>query len=495
MKPGIGKRIGAAWKVLTAHYQGTRNDFARPYVPGAFQPAKWDLSPSTRRQLARRSRYWEKNSAIINRIADLFEQYTIGTGISFDPASDDEAWNRDFRQYWLDWEPVGDLQSDRGFNSLQAIVARAVLIDGESFLILTHDEDGNPRVQALESDRCDTPPDLADEEGKSIIDGVRVNGEGVPTGYYFTEQTGQDLYSSRSGQDYRLIPAESVVHCFEPSRVGLYRGEPMLYAVLRDQNHLDALQDLESKAANDAAEITRVLKNASGQVDVEDVMALGGVPPGNSGSRTVIEPSRGGRTIYLNHEDTFEQFHVERPSGATREYWTLLEHKICAGIGIPRQLVYPESIQGTVERSILDMAAAWFRIRSSGFARSFASIYWFILDHAVTKEARFADRPGNWRRYNWRPPRAVNVDIGRNSAAMVAEYAAGMRTLQDIYAEQGDDWRQKLTQKADEVVFINRLATERGIQPEEIVSQSLPPQPGAETAADDDNDNVPIINR
>jgi capsid protein len=252
----------------------------------------------------------------------------------------------------------------------------------------------------------------------------------------------------------------------------------MLHAVLNDIHDLDDLQILESKAARDGAEISNVIKNKSGLADAGDYLAEGGtLPPGSmtqAQKRSYYESTIGGRTFFLQQDDEITQLKTERPSGQTRDYWVLLEAKICAGVGIPRQLVYSESLQGTVQRSVLDMAAAWFRIRSAALIRGFAQVYFFVLEHGIQTEATLADRPGNWRRFSWRPPRAPNVDVGRNAAAMLAELAAGTTNYKRIFAELGLDYVEELSQKADEVVLLDSLAAARGISAERIAAQGLP---------------------
>jgi capsid protein len=268
----------------------------------------------------------------------------------------------------------------------------------------------------------------------------------------------------------------------------------MLHAVLNDIHNLDDLQIMENKAARDGAEITNVIKNKSGTADVGDMIASGGAVPAGSltqdQKRTYYENTTGGRTFFMQQDDDIQQLKVERPSGATRDYWIFLEHKICAGVGIPRQLVYSESLQGTVQRSVLDIAAAWFRIRSGMLVRGFAQIYYYVLEDGIAKDVNLADPPGNWRRFTWRPPRAPNVDVGRNASAMLAELAAGTTNYKRIFAELGLDYVEELTQKADEAVLLDTLAKERGISVDRIAAQGLPPA-SAEPVTDPEDEMQP----
>jgi hypothetical protein len=53
---------------------------------------------------------------------------------------------------------------------------------------------------------------------------------------------------------------------------------------------------------------------------------------------------------------------------------------------------------------------------------------------------------------------------------MVNEFKAGMRTLQSIYAESGEDWREQLRQRALEIAYANELATEFKVERAEIMA-------------------------
>jgi len=152
-------RVKAAWRLLSGRYEGAQQTPYRSQIPGSLQSARLDASASTREVLGRKARYFERNSALVNRLADLFETYVVGTGIQFFPVSSDAEWNARAAAYLEAWKPFADLSSLQGFDTLQGIIARALLVDGEIFVVLTQGESGFPRIQLVESHRCATPPD------------------------------------------------------------------------------------------------------------------------------------------------------------------------------------------------------------------------------------------------------------------------------------------------------------------------------------------------
>src|SRR5262245_55769073 len=96
-----GQVVGASLKKFFLTYEGARNQPSRSWIPGSLQSAKLDYTPPVRRELQRKARYWERNTALVQRLVYLFEEYTVGVGIGFYPASSDPEWNQRARAYWM----------------------------------------------------------------------------------------------------------------------------------------------------------------------------------------------------------------------------------------------------------------------------------------------------------------------------------------------------------------------------------------------------------
>jgi hypothetical protein len=115
-------------------------------------------------------------------------------------------------------------------------------------------------------------------------------------------------------------------------------------------------------------------------------------------------------------------------------------------------------MQGTVTRADLDVSGVFFRARSEIIAQAVRDIYTFVMGWAVKYDKSLDGAPKDFLDCTIRPPRAVNVDVGRNSSALLAELEAGTDTFENIYATKGLDWREELEQKAIERKFIHMLA-------------------------------------
>jgi lambda family phage portal protein len=476
----IFARVAVAVAVLFNRYEGgQRWNPGRSYLQGWVQDARFDASAAERTELVRKSRIFERNNAIVNRLADLYEQFTVGAeGLSFIPSSSDEKWNQNAKLSWEEWCQVCDLQSLHPFSTLQTLGARTQFIDGEFFILLTRgDSKGGsanlaptlkPRIQLIESHRVATPANHQQREGHSIVDGIEIDPRGRPVGYWIRQGI--------EDTDFKFYAAEFVIHVGEPSRIGMYRPLPFLYPVMNDLHDLDDLSLLEMQAAKEAAAITNVVKNVAGELPGTNLrrQAFSQATQTSANAETTetrVQQFRqvlGARMVALKAGEDMEQFSSTRPTITTQQYWDYLTSKVCAGVGISKLLVLPYTIQGTVARADFDIANAFFRSRSAVLAAAFTRVYLFYMEWAVGNDRRLADKPGDWRSVETRAPRSVNVDVGRNSQTMLSELKAGTRTFQSVYAELGMDWREQLRQKAKEAQFIKRLAVEFEVTPGEI---------------------------
>lgn len=502
----LSRRDRATLRRITARYEGARWDYRRSWIPATVQSARFDATFATRTELVRKSRYFEKNNAVYNRIVDLFESYTIGAGLQMNPSSTDARWNANAKIAWDGWTPLCDLTSRQSFGTLMGLAVRTWFVDGECFILLAKGPSGRPRIQLIEGHLVGTPPELASLEGETIIDGVQIDPNGRPIAYWIATE---DTSGKRT---FRPVPADAVVHLFEPSRPGQYRGIPFCYPVINSIHDLDDLHLLELKAARDASEISWILKNATGEFETEDLLrsahllqnpTVGGQPEEENRAQYIRE-SVGGRAVALRNGEELDDKQVTRPSESQFKLWRNLIEEICAGVGISYVLVFPESMQGTVYRGALDMANAFFRSRFLVPAAAASRIYEHVQNFERYANPALVDAPGTWRNVTVHPPRAVNVDVGRNSTAAINEFKAGLKTAAAWYGELGLDWRQEFEQRGAEAAFIRKLAKRFKISPQEIsdiiTSQLTPdsptPDPAATPAEDvltEDPDEMPDL--
>jgi hypothetical protein len=169
----------------------------------------------------------------------------------------------------------------------------------------------------------------------------------------------------------------------------------------------------------------------------------------------------GANKIALKAGDTLKQFQVDRPSIATQNYWDLLITQICCAYNVPKLLVVPYSLQGTVTRADLDVCANAFRFNFEIIAWAIRQIYEWQTQWAVKFDRTMdGNAPADFIECVIRPPRAPNVDIGYTAQSLALELKTGTKTYQDVFAERQQDWRQQFRQSAECAYELKRLAAE-----------------------------------
>lgn len=461
---------------LQNRYEGAWPSPSLSFLPGGLQPARADISSCSRRELSRKSRYFERNDALFNRLLDLAEQHVVGLGIIAKPASSSEEFNQAAAEYWFQFSRAPDIGSRLSFGTLQTISLRSLLVDGECFWVKTFDAGGNPKLQFIEADLVATPPDQKDD--RNLSDGVVLDDYGQPTGYWIGTFNG-----ASEPVTYKLVPAEFVIHLYEPGRFAQFRGLPIIYPTLNELHHLSDLLRIELEAAKDNSAISRIITTPTGELSLGNIRKdrFSATPAPTTGAATCpptareyYEPIYGARATVLRAGDTYAQFPGQRPAEATRELWDILSERICTGFGIPYLLAVPDRTQGTVFRGVLRMGDNFFRGRFAVMAAAIIEAYEYVIEAARNKVPALRDPPSDWRRISMTPPASISVDIGRDSAATLNEVKAGTKTLREVFAEDGKDYLVERRQRAFEISNDHALAEEFGISVEELTGEPVP---------------------
>lgn len=476
----------------------------RSWLAATVQDARQDADASTRLELVRRSREWDRNFGILQDLKSIFCQYVVGpNGLQVIPSyssasgvitDEEDQWDEIASRWWSGWSKFPCLDFSLPLGPIQNLIAGSWFIDGEIFIYKTYSRGSNrPRIQLIEGHRISTPPEKRHLEGRSIVDGIEfeVDQDGRPSGrpirYWLRVDVGAPtVFGGYVPQDfgpgkYRPLEAKNVIHLFKPTRPGMCRGLPLVTGRLNDVHDLADLQFLEQKAARDASKITNVVTNKTGEANVSSARrqkwqiqsqdAAGN--PSVKQNPLFYQVTVGGETWYNAIGEKVEQFKSERPSVAVREYWEYLTRKI-AGPMWPALL--PQSVQGTQFRALLEVTNSYFRTHTAIMAAVMREVYMFSMGWGVHFDRSLDGAPREWYHADIVPPKSIIVDLGRDSKSRLDALKAGTWTYRDECGERGHDWRKVLRQKAIEASFINRLVDEydvTGRQIAELAQESL----------------------
>lgn len=247
--------------------------------------------------------------------------------------------------------------------------------------------------------------------------------------------------------------------------------------VLHDMADLQMYTMQKAKAA---AIVMNVVTNAAGEVSPSSMrrmrLAIGTQDTDGTGA-TKQEPywydvKLAAHNIALKSGEDMKQFKQDEPGVVTQQYWDYLTSLVCCGYNVPKLLVTPFSLQGTVTRADLDICTNAFRMNFEIIKNALKEIYEWQTQWAVKFDPKQQNNTvDDMFKCEIRPPRAPNVDIGRNAQALILELEAGTVTYQDVFAERQQDWRDQFRQSAEAAAYIQKLSKEFGVPPEAIANK------------------------
>ena len=421
----------------------------RGTVPGASPTdARKELTPGVRTELVRKSRYLHKNSGFVRELVANMAIYSTGDGIRVQAQSGDPEWNRKAEDYFALWSARCEVTRRFSFQECQALVCRGMDIDGEYFVHKTRDQDGEPRIQLLESHR------IGDEFGsKETIDGVGLDAWGAPVFYRVLQDDG-------SAHD---LPAPAVLHIHEPEWAGGVRNHPSLQHSI---NHiLDEIEllALEKHAVKDNADVARVLKTSRGEIDDNGDFVVGG---GNTGGETsdpvTLQRIVGGKLVALKPDESLDSFQSSRPSPTFTGFLEHLRRDSALGM-IPFEFAADSSkVGGAGVRLIVAKADRRFSFRQMILERRLIQPVWaYVIGDAINRNL-LPPVPAWWKIATV-PPKRVTVDAGREAQQNRADVEMGLKTLSDHYAELGADFGEEIERRATDARLIMDTALKYGV--------------------------------
>lgn len=244
----MAKRIKTTSARLRNSYEGAGN---------GRRSANWDAPDAALNAIAlpalptlrKRSRAAVRNNcwaaaAISRRVSSI-----IGTGITPRARVSDAVIRANLQQLWEDWADECDADGLTDFYGLQAIIARMVEESGECFVRLRprRPEDGlivPLQLQALPPDFVPVDRNFTTRRGNRVRAGIEFDALGRRVAYWMYKYHPGDYRDSGVGYNaLHRIPAEEVLHIFEPLEAGQLRGVPRLTPVLQRLKSLDNYDD------------------------------------------------------------------------------------------------------------------------------------------------------------------------------------------------------------------------------------------------------------
>lgn len=452
---------------------GRRDDALRRAlapVPSARASAVYEAGSMARRTLAWRAPTTSANAAVLYHLATLRDRSRqavrndgyakgiidklvtniVGTGIK--PLS--QAQDADFRsavqELWLCWTDHSDADGLLDWYGQQAQAVRAWLEGGEVFVRIRSRflEDGLPvplQVQVLEPEMCPHTYNGFGRNGNRIRAGIEFDRIGRRVAYWFHPSRPGDLNDWDAG-DLRAVPAEAVIHIFDPLRPGQLRGVPHLTQALIRLMELDKFDDatlLRQQIANLFAGFIK-RPNAEGS-DVHPLTGL--VPDDTSGERPVLlfEPG------IMQELGPGEDVEFAKPPDAGASYQPFMKQQLmaaCAAAGIPYEVLTGDmaGLNDRVMRVVLHEFRRQIQARQHHIvAFQLCRRVWqawldrAFLAGALPIPASYVDDPEPWAKVRWMPQGWPYLHPVQDVEAAKAAIRCGLTTRSAAVSEMGED--------------------------------------------------------
>lgn len=466
----------------------------------------YDLLPDLPK-LRERSRDLVRNDGIASGAIDTIVTNIIGSGIRPQSRIDRETLNVDeeyadklqkqMEKIWAQWVEYADAGNRLNFYEMEELSERQRLVNGESIIIpvrVINSKRKRPytlALQMVESDRLDTPTDLASD--KNIRKGVEIGTEyGEPVAYHVRKtHPGDYMYTRNSAKTSTMFiryPAltdlgdPNFFHLYHIKRSGQTRGEPFFAPVInlfKDRFDYMEAEILAAKVA--ACFAIFIKKNNSYNVSLNRSQQ-------ENGKR--VEEIYPAMVEYLNDNEEIQSFNPNRPGGTFGLFMERILRDMAAGMNIPYEVLakdFSKSNYSNTRAALLE-ARRFFMMQQQFVSNKLCQpVLIMLMEEAYLRGELpildFYQNRAAYVRTRWISPGWQWVDPQKEVAASVLAVDNNLSTLADEFATQGQDWEEALEQIAREKKKIKELEEANEI------SMTATGKPAGAAAGDPQNGN------
>ncbi len=446
------------------------------------------------RVLRARSRNLANNDEYIKRFFNLLKQNVIGDkGISLLPdakenGKPDKNANEQLRNAWRAWcrKGVCTMDGKLSFKDVQRLLLVGIARDGEA--ITRHirgrsaGNDFNYALQLIEPDHLDETYERNLPGLRRIMMGIEFDQWHKVHVYYFLTRHPGEMYSATKSARRQPVAAGDITHTFVMERVNQLRGVPWIHAAMWRLNMLGGYEDAELVAS-------RAESSKMGFFTTPD----GEAPPGTESDDeesddeedkgNFIEKIEAGRFGILPQGYDFKTFDPQHPNASFKDFLKAMLRGVSAGINVGYNALANdlENVNySSLRQGELNDRDAWRCIQDWYAGDELQPIYekWLLM--ALTSNV--LDLPvrkiENFLYPRWKPRGWAWVDPLKEVNANIKAIEFGLKSRQDVAAEQGRDVEDTFNELAEE----KKLAAKLGISINQVTKN-------AKDNNDDDDEN------
>jgi lambda family phage portal protein len=344
---------------------------------------------------------------------------------------------------------------------LQAAAINARLFFGDIGFVIT----GGGQLQPIEGQCINTPNDLVSDD--LIVDGVRLNSNGIKTNYYVTKRDRRNGRADTS--KYESVSAVDMIFCRAPSwRVDQVRGIPEIAPVIPLLHDINDLQQRMLERARAEASNIAVITSEEGAARGQMLGDRGARGKDTAQVSQPVEHIGRRKTHYLRTGETLQIPDITAPGADHVTYRKALLESVAATLRLPAQfvsLVFDSSFSGGRLGPILahHTFAQWER----WLVDSMLQRTW---NWRIAKAIKDGDLPpapvdergiSEWYKVEWFGQAHEWIDPQAQAAADREKFRLGTVSMTDIVKKMsGRDFRTVLNTKARDIREAVEVAAE-----------------------------------
>jgi len=453
----------------TAYDAAAVNRFTKSHFASAGATDLNSAIHANRAELVKRCSYEFRNNCYAKGIVNSFVNEIVGTGPTLQLTTKNSRFNSSTEQRFGEYMAICDAGGDPEVGERMDMAehfrvgVKEICVRGEEITNFSTDDDGEPgepqlRLQAVSADRLASN---AINPAKGITDGIKLNAKtGKPEAYVlYDHNPNSSLFSPTLKTSD--IPARDIIHVYIQDEAGQIRGAPLLAPCLPLLAYLRRLTLAVVSSAEQAANISAIMKTQ-----------LGAVPPEVVASMDELEIPRNAMLTLPEGYD-IEQMKAEQPTAQYPKFKLELVAEIGRAMMMP-YIVSGGNAQGyNYSSGRLDLQDWWKAVaviqsllaRRKGdriFNRWFAEAR-LIPGYIQGYTAKMRQTPIHriTRQWNW--PGHEHVDPLKEAKAEETRLANLSTTHAEIWARKGKDWERAYEQIAREKKFKQDLEKKYGV--------------------------------
>ena len=435
----------------------------------------WDMQ-----MLVARARDLDRNNGVASGAFQTVQDNVIGIGLRLAPFPDYRAlgkdaewgqdWSRQVVSLWRTWSetPMCDAANKMTFASLTQLVFRSVLQNGEALALPLWLDRPNAKfrtcLQLVDVDRLSNPGNMTPT--LCMRGGVELDEYGKPLAYHIRKiSTWPAMFFPAIGGvagEWVCVPSETswgrkrVLHVYSQDRVDQTRGKPILTPVIEQFRMIDSYQRAELQSAIVNALVAGVIETPLDPGTLAELM--GGDPNAYLASKNEYRVAlEGGTFIPLYPGDKMTPFAPDRPAPQFAAFSEFVLRQIGSALGMPYELLLKDFTKTNYSSARAALLEAWrtFNVRRDWMKTYWAQpIYelWFeeAVDAGLIEAPDYYDLQPFYTRAKWIGPGRGWIDPVKEAEAAQVRMASGITTLEMECAEQGNDYKDIIDQRAIE---------------------------------------------